>query len=409
MKIKESKCPEAIVESSYCDPCHDILCNNSVLERPRYFPRQMVTDTDLTLEQEYLRQKLRRHNRMLHDWGVVCGARVCPVPLDDCSGEFEKWMVQVTAGYILGPYGDEIIICDRVVRVPGDPVSGVSGQQCGENVDPWCADTYEKPREPARYWIAVRYKEIPTRPVRTQPAGCGCEDDHCEYSRWRDGYEIAALECCPHPRDNVQSGRNGDLRPVGMNELVELPDERDTEKFGLNPMRGPFIQDCPPCPDGPWVGLASVEIDECGVIHRIDNCDDCRRVVPRAKGAYCRSRSSKIIKVDRTQAVGPGESGSIKVTLDYYEAPSTITLGQGIDIKKIELENGTRRKAKSEVMIKVDFEAKADAEAGHRTLKIVSPDCSWHQLKDAIEVTERKREVRAQKKKKKKKAKKRPK
>ena len=45
-------------------------------DRPRYYSRQLVTPDDLTLEQDYFRAKLRRHNRIMHGWGVVCGARV---------------------------------------------------------------------------------------------------------------------------------------------------------------------------------------------------------------------------------------------------------------------------------------------------------------------------------------------
>ena len=43
------------------------------LERVRYFSRQALTAEDMTADQEYFRAKLRRHNRYLHGWGVVCG------------------------------------------------------------------------------------------------------------------------------------------------------------------------------------------------------------------------------------------------------------------------------------------------------------------------------------------------
>src|SRR6266545_4007546 len=51
-----------------------------VLERPRYFPRQLITPDEPTLEAAYFRDRLRRHNIYLHGWGVVCGALVCVVP-----------------------------------------------------------------------------------------------------------------------------------------------------------------------------------------------------------------------------------------------------------------------------------------------------------------------------------------
>ena len=63
------------------------------IERPRFFPRQLVTPDDLTLGQEYLRNKIRRHNRYLHGWGVVCGTRV--------DASTKPWKVIINKGYIL--------------------------------------------------------------------------------------------------------------------------------------------------------------------------------------------------------------------------------------------------------------------------------------------------------------------
>jgi hypothetical protein len=43
------------------------------LERVKYFSRQLLTADDMTADQDYFRNKMRRHNRYLHGWGVVCG------------------------------------------------------------------------------------------------------------------------------------------------------------------------------------------------------------------------------------------------------------------------------------------------------------------------------------------------
>ncbi len=40
--------------------------NGAGLERVHYFPRQLITANDMTAEQDYFRQKQRRHNRFLH-------------------------------------------------------------------------------------------------------------------------------------------------------------------------------------------------------------------------------------------------------------------------------------------------------------------------------------------------------
>jgi hypothetical protein len=259
------------------ETCGCEMCSTGFLEHPRYFPRQMITPAELTLEHDYWRDRMRRHNRLLHGWGVVCGAKVCPIPTDkkadDGSLIFEPWKVRIEPGYILGPYGDEIIIdCARVFDVRTKGVLAATGEACGEVLDPWCAEVY----------IAVRYQEVRCRPVRVQPIGCGCDDMPCEYSRLRDGYEITSLLDCPpshrgHPsipypwppvQECLENGHNGYKRGA-MDERVEK-----NGKQGDTPV---CLPDCPPCPSDPWVVLAEVCVDETGTI-KIDNCK-CRRLV----------------------------------------------------------------------------------------------------------------------------------
>lgn len=239
--------------------CHQIPCDQSVAERPRYFPRQLITPDDLNLEQDYFRAKLRWHNRMLHGWGVVCGARVCLVPKSKgIDATFEPWKVRISPGYILGPYGDEIIIdCVRTFDLRTTALTGITGELCVDAIDPWCSEVVRKP-ESDKLYVAVRYKEIPARPVRVQPVGCGCDDASCENSRLVDGYEIGVLTECP---DSHQS-------PPGLDDLTDGP-----------------IPDCPACPDQPWVVLAEVEMDADGNVVKIDNCV-CRRLVVSLASAW---------------------------------------------------------------------------------------------------------------------------
>lgn len=221
------------------------------LELPRYFPGLLVTADELTQDQRYFRERLRLHNRMLWGWGTVCGALVHRVPAEGDDAEFDPWGVKVTPGYLLGPYGDDIVIGGEVtVDVRGGGVTCTAGQEPAATGDPWCSRVC-MPREPGPVVVAVRYRECLTRPVRVQPAGCGCSGEQCEYSRLRDGYEIGILDCCP------ESHRG------------EPPD--------IEPGEGP-IPECPPCPDDPWVALAVVELDEDGIVGQPDNCK-CRRLV----------------------------------------------------------------------------------------------------------------------------------
>src|SRR4029078_12939773 len=94
-------------ETTYCA----VPCDQGVAERPRYYARQLITADDLTLAQEYFRNKMRLHNRMRHGGGIVWGAQVCLVPkANGNEKKFEPWMVVVKPGYALDPCGNEINI-----------------------------------------------------------------------------------------------------------------------------------------------------------------------------------------------------------------------------------------------------------------------------------------------------------
>lgn len=73
--------------------------------RPHYEPGQELAAADLGNEQSYRRQRLRRHNRHLHGWGVVCGLTVVAV-----KDPRPPWSVCICPGYAIGPYGDEIAV-----------------------------------------------------------------------------------------------------------------------------------------------------------------------------------------------------------------------------------------------------------------------------------------------------------
>jgi hypothetical protein len=226
------------------------LCDHGTLERPRYFPRQLITPVELTLEQQYFRDKQRRHNRLLHGWGVACGAQVCVVA-DSGTHDVTPWMVSVQPGYILGPYGDEILI-ERPQAVDLRSAGAAAGGDCDDSPqpsDPWCADVLVK-RTAGRLYVAVRYQETMCRQVRVQPTGCGCDDAQCEYSRWHDGFAIGILTQCPADQQTAPSFDN---------------------LFKDAPLPG-----CPDCPASPWVVLAGVDVDDQGVVQLIDNCH-CRR------------------------------------------------------------------------------------------------------------------------------------
>lgn len=216
-------------------------CTNSPLERLRYFNRQLLTADDMRTEQDYFREKLRRHNRYLHGWGVVCGCAVEPVK------EAKSWTVQVCPGYLVGPQGDEILI-DRCVDV--DLKLGAEPEPCTVR---WpCPPVGEMPGHNERNrkaYIAVRYAECHSRPVKVHPAGCGCDETGCEYSRIRESFEIKVLWSLPEShtaarKDNeAWSDALQKAPPAMLRRMLTFP-----------------VPPCPECISDPWVVLATVTL-----------------------------------------------------------------------------------------------------------------------------------------------------
>lgn len=86
------------------------------LRRPRYFTGELLTAATLEAEQDYQRDRLRRHNLALHGVGVVCGLGVHV----DAGGDGPR--VAVDPGYAIDPRGDELAVCERVtVRLRAEP------------------------------------------------------------------------------------------------------------------------------------------------------------------------------------------------------------------------------------------------------------------------------------------------
>ena len=192
------------------------------LERVKYFQRQLLTVDDMVTDQDYFRQKMRRHNRFLHGWGVVCGLLVSPAPINGAP-----LRVRISEGYALGPFGDEIYV--------GEPVFLDLGK-CGPN-------DKTDPCNPGRVngtgvtggiiYVAIEYAECFAQPIRTAGAGCGCDDDGCDYSRIRDSFDLGCLTSIPK-YDPIPS-------------ICELQRLNKTAP-------------CPPCPASPWVVLAAVTL-----------------------------------------------------------------------------------------------------------------------------------------------------
>jgi hypothetical protein len=255
------------------------VCFDSFVERPRYFPRQLMTPAEMTQEQQYFREKLRRHNRLLHGWGVVCGALIRQ-SLDE-DGQPIPWTIEVSTGYILDAHGNEIVIPQIVTyNLRRESVSGHK-LRGGKQVDPWCSDVpVDRPLE-GSFFIAVCYEECQTRPVRVMPAGCGCDDADCEYSRIRESFVIRVLEELPDTYED----------PLG-----QPPGPWDTDDY--SPCDD--VMDCLACPADPCVVLAAVEADDAGTL-TID-CYTYRRYVLSFATYYYLCLGSEARREDQAEA-----------------------------------------------------------------------------------------------------------
>src|SRR5690242_17768307 len=332
--------------------CSSVACENGLAERPRYYPRQLITSDDLTLEQEYFRNKMRAHNRLLHGWGVVCGAQVCLTP--DSNGGYKPWEVTVQPGFILGPYGDEIVI-DRPY-VKNLRTTGFSPAGDTESIDPWCSQVYVPLAETGEFYIAVRYKECQSRPVRVQPAGCSCEDNPCEYSRIQYGFDITVLDHCPEGQYS---------EPTVPNDIAGLV------KYlrAMASAEGPCVK----CPTEPWVVLAKVTLGDDGQIDDIDNCD-CRRIVVSFANAALRCHSVKPTFKSISENHAAAGTTNVTVTLSgtNFQEEMKVSLGP-----RIRIDHGAlNRTGPQNNTYALTLNLYEDAQPGPRRLTLVNPDCT---------------------------------
>jgi hypothetical protein len=232
-------------------------CGHASLERPLWFTGQLVGPNDLMALQEWVLGRSRRHNRMVHGWGVSCGLAVSPTRTE--QQDPVPWSVTVSAGFAISGCGDDICVPSDVrldIRQPQPARSDV----CAPPVDPWCAPVQQR-REPDRwYYLAVRYAEERRRPVRGSACSCGCDDDPCEFSRTAETYQFAILEelpdCYVEKSPDVATGSRATVG-VGARERSGIQCTPLIRELGTRP--------CPDC-CSPWVVLADLKATSAGVV-----------------------------------------------------------------------------------------------------------------------------------------------
>jgi hypothetical protein len=84
------------------------MAESESLKRLRFFTGQLLTAESFELEQKYFREKLKRHNRALHGFGIVSGLKVT----------VEAGQITVEPGLALDCQGNELVIGTAVVVSP---------------------------------------------------------------------------------------------------------------------------------------------------------------------------------------------------------------------------------------------------------------------------------------------------
>jgi hypothetical protein len=152
------------------------------LARPDYQPGNYLLPDDLETGQQYLQQRMRRHNRLLHGAGVVCGMSVTAA-----NDPAHPWGVYVCPGYAIGPYGDEIEMVSRELLDISDFL--------------WMNFTAQG--LPGVAFVAISYTEELIKPVAAPTLNCQCTKTSYIPSRIMDSHKLsvswAGLDERPFP------------------------------------------------------------------------------------------------------------------------------------------------------------------------------------------------------------------
>jgi hypothetical protein len=160
------------------------------LKRNNHFSAGMLTAEEFHTDQQYFLEKLRRHNRSLHGFGVVYGLKT----------KRQGTQLVVEPGLALDCGGNEIVV-EEVVKT-------------------------ELPAEPAEsstVYLCLRYAERYTEKL------CGVESDHSgnESSHIEETFELVILFQNPHRNHRRQKSRW-----TACNRLHELALARLQHKAG---------------------------------------------------------------------------------------------------------------------------------------------------------------------------------
>ncbi len=160
----------------------------SGLARPNWGPGGPIDAHQLRMQQLYSAQRLRRHLRLAHGWGVICGLNVV------VAGQGDPWSLLICPGYGVSPCGDEILVSRALAFNPRDylwsqPIGAIG----------------------ARVWISIDAVEDAAAYLPSPPPVCGydCAESSEQVSRVADSCRVSISWTAPqfpHAAYNVCAG-----------------------------------------------------------------------------------------------------------------------------------------------------------------------------------------------------------
>ena len=173
------------------DPKPDGTCCNLIcFERPNYFCGHLLTDTDLSKEQQYVVEKHKLYNRTLHGSGIVCGLRLtCD---EECGG------VIIDEGYAIDDCGNDLVVCDPM-RFDVLSLLKEKGYVVGDTIYDPCKpkDEQEECDYTQCFYVTICYDEESRDYTTPFIAGCRPTLTECEPTRIRESVRFDVLDKLP--------------------------------------------------------------------------------------------------------------------------------------------------------------------------------------------------------------------
>jgi hypothetical protein len=182
----------------------DGCCKLTCFERPAYFCGQLLSDTDLTLQETYFREKNKLYHRTLDGFGVVCGLRMkC-----DCHC---KGHIIIGDGFAIDCCGNDLVVCQPASF---DVIAALRKKQWLLEAPEDCCEEKEY-RERERdcrtrqcFYIGICYSEEPIDYVTPYTTECSPGPGPCQPTRVREGVRFEIYDQVP-------------LRPDPLEEIEE--------------------------------------------------------------------------------------------------------------------------------------------------------------------------------------------